>query len=251
VSLKQLGVLGGENVMQTYLNLGLQAPGASVHRVNGATACLGEAELAICNFAISIDSDDPDQTIARLQQWSLDFPSFRVFTLPGDKPVDFKERLGKAGFFRAHRLTQMCCTPRDLRPHLPITEAVAPDERLMVSRFMIDQFFWRWSAEIREIVSLATANTDHSLFYSGDLDCPVAGVMLVRTDGILGLYNLCVAQVHRNLGIGASVVGAVQNLAATQNLPITLQCDSALVGWYSNLGFEISGFLDTFLLEDG
>lgn len=251
MSLEQIANLGGVNVMQTYLNLGMQAPGARELREAGVTACIGETELAICNFAIGINCTNPDHTIEKLRQWSVDVPAFRVFTLPGDKPLDFKERLSRGGFFRAHRLTQMCCTPGDVRPQLPIAEALIPEERLIVARFMIDQFFWRWSVEIREIVALATASTDHSLFFSGDLNCPVAGVMVVRTEGILGLYNLCVAQVQRNLGIGGSVVGAIQNLANTLNLPVTLQCDNSLVGWYSNLGFEISGFLDTFLLEDG
>jgi ribosomal protein S18 acetylase RimI-like enzyme len=129
---------------------------------------------------------------------------------------------------------------RAVAHHLPDLELGESDRRV-IARFMAQQFFKNLSRETREQIASATESAvDLELlsFRNVGGNRIVGALMLSRTPGVLGLYNLCVDQGDRDRGIGRRMVRHVVTLAALEGRLVTLQCDATLVPWYRDQGFR-------------
>lgn len=240
---------GRENLVHTYLRLGEKVPQAEVERRFGVTSCRSRLNLPFGNFALDIRTEEPDACLSYLGRLARETTSFRVFSLPDDEPPDFALRLERAGFRPSLRLAQMAADGREGAPAEEAGRAREPLERWFVSQFMVRQFFWRSHRELQEQIVAVTAASEHELWYVGDVRHPIAAVMVTRTPGTLGLYNLCVAPEHRRRGIGGRLVELVRSAAAREGRVVALQCEPGLVPWYEMRGFCVMGKIGFYGLD--
>jgi hypothetical protein len=132
---------------------------------------------------------------------------------------------------------------------------VAPTamDRQRVADFMMWQFFHTQSANVRERIAQATVRCPDLQLYELERpdirERPVGAVMLHRTSGVLGLYNLCVSVPYRSRGLGSSIVLAVELLSMQESVILELQCDPSLIDWYQALGLEQVGAVDVYGLQ--
>jgi GNAT superfamily N-acetyltransferase len=176
--------------------------------------------------------------------------AFNVFVLPGDSPEYLDELLRRAGFLVNYRLTQMVCEESGELQSEPLEPATGPTREL-VARFMAEQFFPRQSAEFREAVAKATAFANGvELFFARRRGRMVGAVLISESQGVLGAYNLCVADGRRGRGIGSSIVNWVAAEAARRGIPVSLQCAPKIEAWYSGLGFKQVGVVDVYHLSN-
>lgn len=244
---------GRANIIHTYVALAGTVPGATLTRYPGCLISSAPADLAFCNFGIDLELQhgalDPVSTDA-LRDHAMRHANFRVFNIPTGLEDDAGAALLDAGFIRHHRLAHMVDGgDQPTEEAADIEPARHPHERVKLAEFMVSQFFWRQATWTRRHIVDATAGGGHDLFRLGPLTDPIAAVMLARTPGALGLYNLCVRQDLRDRGHGRAVVRAVQEIARRESALLVLQCEPRLEGWYGHLGFQTIGKLESFALE--
>lgn len=245
---------GRANIIHTYVALAGTVPGATLTRYPGCLVAAAPTDLAFCNFGIDLELDggglDP-AGVEALRDHAMRHANFRVFNIPTGIEDDAGTALTEAGFLRHHRLAHMVDGGTDLDDEGddPIEPARHPHERVKLAEFMVSQFFWRQATWTRRHIVDATAGAGHDLFRLGPLTEPTAAVMLARTPGAIGLYNLCVRQDLRNRGFGKAVVRAVQRLARRESAALVLQCEPRLEAWYAHLGFRTIGKLESFALD--
>jgi len=238
------------NLMETYFALGAASGHARITHEDGYRLCLSSVDHPICNFAADLDLHP--NAAARLAQLAADRTTFHVYRVPGETR-HCADLLRRAGFQLGHRLTQMVWRPDfDLGPFPTLSLRAADSHRLRqaISAFMTEQFFSCQSGSFRrrvaEATSLATSLELYGIVERGKL---VGAVMLCEQAETMGIYNLCVAAAQRNRGWGQEIVHAVQRRALQMGKPLVLQCEAALEEWYAKQGFEPSGFVDVFGLE--
>jgi GNAT superfamily N-acetyltransferase len=234
------------NLIRTYFRLGRATPGARVLEEEGFRACVGEFEHPICNFAADLDLSP--WSARRLRTLASARGAFNVYALPGDQPGHLEEILVRAGFRKTYRLVQMVAEPLPAAYGIQVEEAKVQRERAEVARFMADQFFSRQPERFRRKVADATATaTDLDLYGLFEREARLGAVMLCRSEGALGIYNLCVASPNRGRGRGGDLVRWC--LAQAQDELVTLQCEPRLEGWYESLGFRSIGNVEVFGLS--
>ncbi len=238
-----------QNLLQTYLRLGLATPGAIWEREEGFDLCLGDLDHPICNFAAGLNLDP--WSARRLVTIAESRPSFNVYASPGDGPEYLDELLVRAGFCHAYRLVQLVAEPPEEDSFETMDECTVGD-RDAISRFMVDQFFSQRPISFRTAIAEATARaTGVELYFVRDRSRIVAALMLSQAGGMLGVYNLCVAPASRGRGIGSSVVRWALGEARRRGMMATMQCEPHLETWYGSLGFQRSGWLNVYRLSKG
>lgn len=244
--LTDLGHVARENVLHTYLDLALGLPETRVREDQGYLRVKGMWPLSFCHYAADFRSDRPAAEVAaELKLESQTKDGLWVFVLQGDEPYGLSGALLEQGFHMRQCLSQMAtrgCGEFDIE----LCEATDADERLKIGSFMAEQFFPFSPGEARHLVARSTAASLARLFYVGPLSAPHAAMMLSRSEGAVGLYNLCVEFSRRSAGIGGSMVRAAQAMAYKAGVPVTLQCHASLRKWYEALGYSQVGNLNAF-----
>ena len=245
-----LAACGRRNVAHTYVELSRTVPGAKVERSYGFIAVTAPVNLSFCNFALDFDlrDRDPDRVMAALRRTMDGKEVFRAFHIPISNDDPTEEALQRAGWRRQHSLIQMAWRPDSVRPPIELTLCTHPAERLEIAVFMVEQFFWRQSSAMRQAILDATISSCHEIYRVGSGNSIEAAVMAARLPDSLGLYNLCVRRNLRGRGIGGQVVGAIQSMAATANVPVVLQCDATLERWYEQHGMKNVGIIESYAL---
>lgn len=247
-----LAAIARQNLSETYMGLGECSEGGIAHRNEGFWYCESPVDLAFCNFALHLDLDRYESGCAgamtRLRELSRFHSSFRVFAATGDSPSDVREVLSISGFRRQHGLVALGANPSGVAPNggLALLEATDLDSRIDITKFMANQFFSRNSGRLRHHVVESTSRSSHHLFgveLNGQL---VAGVMLTGMESAVGLYNLCVLPNLRRKGLGSQIVLKVSEIAFGMGIPVVLQCEPSLEGWYQRLGFRRIGTVEAF-----
>ncbi len=237
-----------ENLLQTYFSLGLAIPNTTMIQEEGFRACVGEFDHPICNFAAGLNLDP--WSAKQLRELAAKKKVFNVYTLPSDKPRHVGELLYRCDFRVGYRLIQMVAEPagRHYGPHMRMAETA--ERRIETAQFMTEQFFNRQSESFRQRVAQATADASNMEIYEllvYDRRC--GAIMLCPGDGVLGVYNLCVASANRGVGLGKELTAWALSEAHKRGQIVTLQCDARLQGWYSNQGFRTTGTIDVYTLS--
>ena len=228
-----------QNMADTYTRLALAIPDSQPIEDSGFQGCIGCEPLPICNFAVQLRLDP--WSAYRLRTLGEQREGFHVYVSPGDQPAYVEDLLRGADFHKVYELAAMIARPRS-EPSEDLSKAEDYAKRCEVARFMTSQFFPKQNDNFCERVSFATAQACaldlHHLSHRGKI---VAGIMLSRSEGMLGLYNLCVASTSRNRGLGSAVLGWCMDTASIEGRTVTLQCDPSLEGWYASKGFVSFG----------
>jgi ribosomal protein S18 acetylase RimI-like enzyme len=240
-----------DNLIETYFRLGLAAPESGIWQDEGFRACLGGFKHPICNFAVP-DQLDP-WSARRLQALGRARPAFHVYLLPQNSTAVCEETLRRADFRPIYALVSMSATPsgspRSSSGRLQMQQAVDERSRDRVAAFMAQLFFGNQERSFREHVRWSTSEAKElDLYMQVERGKPVAAVMLSRSPGSLGVYNLGVAPASRNKGFGTELLSWCFDLAASESRRVVLQCDQSLAGWYSSLGFSSLGRIKVFSL---
>jgi predicted N-acetyltransferase YhbS len=175
-------------------------------------------------------------------------PSLYVYALPDDPPGLGEEQLRIDDFREVNSLVSMVA---DAQPGegADLVEAKSIASRDAVSSFMAGIFFPHQERSFRETVRASTTTALSLELHSLESDGRIAGaVMLSRSPGMLGIYNLSVANSKRGRGVGSSIVRWCHGVAAQEDRKLTIQCESGLEQWYSSFGFRPLGRIKVFSL---
>src|SRR5436305_62404 len=138
-------------------------------------------------------------------------------------------------------------------PQIELRVARAMRERVRLAKFMACQFFSSQPGHVQGKIARASAQpAGLKLYEAVSVEVrrgPLGAVMLHSTDGVVGLYNLCIGIPYRSRGFGGGIIRAVQAIAAHEGAQVGLQCDSQLESWYSRFGMERAGFVSVFGLD--
>ena len=231
-----------ENLIETYLALGLAMPKTRLERGDGFVACLGEIDHPVANFACRLRLNP--NSAARLRHLCDSMRSFHVYHLPQSEPDYVPELLERAGLYCSSQLVQMhwqgvCETPES---QLGIHKASSGSKRVQIATFMADQFFGKQSSSFRAGVIQATSSADkldlYEVVHNGNT---IAAFMLCDHPNSIGLYNLCLQSSLRHRGWGSKIVERIQHLAFLLEKPIVLQCEERLRPWYEAKSFAEVG----------
>ena len=246
--LERWGQLARANLFETYIELAAAAKGTVVERNRPFTWVKGDSAVSFCNFCALFDAEESEveAIAAELLAYGEKNSSFWVFATDFCRPANLKSALSLAGFQTRQTLKLMIWQGGSKAGHDPAIEAAATIERLSVTKFMTDIFFSRSSASAKATVMESTTFSPHRVFAWNDRSGIVAAVMTSSTDGVLGLYNLCVRSDRRSRGLGRNAVDFVKSMAAGENKALVLQCNANLEDWYLEQGFETIGLVDAY-----
>lgn len=239
-SLGELAPRATANLLATYLAIGRAFPGSEIRETDGYLALLSDLPHPSGNFAARLRLDP--WSAGELRALAATRPAFQAVALPDDGPEHLPELLRRAGFEPIQRLVAMIATPAYGLAGLDMAACEEPEDRRRIGRFMADVFFARESISLRMAMAEAVVEAAPLSVY-GHLsrERPVAAVTLMRSEGMLGIYNLCVAGAQRGRGLGASLVAWCLAQAAAEGCPACLQCVPTLEPWYARHGFVRSG----------
>jgi len=232
-------------VSTTYIEIGSKAPRARVHSGQDYWICLSGVDHPIGNFAIRFNCEGlPKKAVEE----AFRRPSFRLYTLTGDKPNNLQDRLVDIGLKRRYELTGMIVEPDSQSAEGMLSVATTPAEALEVAKFIAATFFWRSTRTVREqlATTMAASHPNHEFFSLRDqFGIMAAGTLTVDVE-VIGLYNLCVRPDMRSKGVGTSIFRELGRLASARARHLVLMCDPDLVPWYSQRGCTDVGNLQAF-----
>ena len=235
-----------ENLLTTYLAIGLALPGAEIREAEGYVALLSDLAHPSGNFAVRLGLDP--WSAGELRELALARPAFQAVALPDDEPFHLAELLRRAGFEAVQRLVTMEATPAFGLSGLETARCGEIEARREAGRFMTDAFFARETVMLRHAMAEALAFSPLDLRTVVLREKIVAAFAFSRTEGVLGIYNLCVAGLHRGKGIGGSTVAWCLAQAAAEGRTACLQCAPSLEGWYEGHGFRRTGTITVWSL---
>ncbi|MCB8933636.1 MAG: GNAT family N-acetyltransferase [Chthonomonadaceae bacterium] len=242
-----LAKLASLNLATTYLALGKSSEGSTVFEESGFGGCLGPTPHPVCNFAVGLNLGPSDP--ARLAEIASARPQFNIYACPTDRPPDLGAQLEREGFRNAYRLRQMIARGGSAASGIVPSEVRSPSGRDETAGFMMREFFGRSDGPSRDAVRRATAAAEelelHCFDEAGET---VAAAMLSRSEGMVGLYNLCVRRDRRGRGWGGAVVQWALSTASEKEW-VTLQCDGVLESWYAKLGFRSIGSVEVYVWD--
>jgi hypothetical protein len=198
-SLADLAPRATANLLATYLAIGRAFPGSEMRETDGYLALLSDLPHPSGNFAARLHLDP--WSAGELRALAASRPAFQAVALPDDGPEHLPELLRRAGFEPVQRLVAMVATPTYGLAALDMAACEEPEDRRRIARFMADVFFARESVSLRMTMAEAVVEAAPLSVY-GHLsrERPVAAVTLMRSEGMLGIYNLCVAGAQRGRG---------------------------------------------------
>lgn len=229
------------NASETFLALALAVKNTEVIRTPHYWVCTNPLNHPIANFAIHLDVTEEglQQLLLRARRTQ----NFRIYVLPGDTPEGLKNLLIQQGLSLASSMVGMYLhTPPTAPP--PVARLAFPDELPGVSAFIVQNFFWDSPKVVRQAFQSALVNAravPHEFYVSAVGNQIVAVGTLTFSNGVAGLYNVCVHPHHRNRGLGSALVRQLSDIATQKNCPLVLLCEPELKVWYQSLGFEEIG----------
>ncbi len=245
--LDSLSEAASDNLLHTYFELGKAASRSKIWREPGFRACIGDIEHPVCNFAGGLNLDA--SSACRLARVALDRAVFNVYATPVDRPANLGELLVREGFCRCYRLVQLVAGPDQGEPKNNLIRASTGFDRMQVALFMVDQFFKKQGQPFRRQVAEATAQATSLELLAMKREGRLLGAAMVSfSQSMAGVYNVCVDESLRGLGIGNSMIREILAVCALKGVPATLQCDPKLERWYSSLGFKKCGDIDVYAL---
>jgi len=237
--------LAGQNIEETYLAVGKQGDGAKIEHCADGLICTSELHHPVSNFAIARRCTR--ELAERLAEIARERIVFNTYALPS-----LEEFAGKiwnqCGFRVAGCLSLLICQEEPPRASPTLKRASTFEERQTLTRFMAMQFFSRQTSTLRERIALATAKADVDLYHLGESPTKAA-VMVSRSKGTFGIYNLCVASSERDKGYGSDFLNSLSKLAYEEGRVATLQCDPSLEPWYVRRGYVSIGDVSVLTLE--
>lgn len=237
--------LAGRNIEGTYLAVGKHGDGAKIEHCADGLICTSELHHPVSNFAIA--RRYTPEFAHRLAEIASGRKIFNVYALPGPELFVGKQ-WSQAGFRVAGCLSLLTCQVEPSKASPTLVRASTFEERQALTRFMAMQFFSRQTSYLRERIALATAKAEVDLYHFGESKTKVA-VMVCRSKGMLGVYNLCVASSERDRGYGGDLLNGLSKLAYEEGRVATLQCDPSLEPWYVRRGFVNIGDVGVLTLE--
>lgn len=242
---RELVELAGENIEATYLAVGQHGEGAKIDRYADGLICTSDLHHPVSNFAVARRCTP--EFMARLAQVAIGRKVFNIYALPGPEKFQGK-RWNQGGFAVAGCLSLLTSQGAPPKASPALVRATSFEERQSIARFMAMQFFSRQTSSLREKIALATAKAEVDLYHLGEA-VPRVAVMVCRSQGMLGIYNLCVAASERDRGFGSDLLNGLQKLAYEEGRVATLQCDPSLEPWYVRRGFFSVGDVSVLTLE--
>ncbi len=232
-----------DNLERTYLAIGLGTPGASVSEGPGYTACVCGFDHPVGNFALVRSPDfGGARELARIAKTKR---GFHAYALPGSSAGDV---LSEAGFRRSYALAALAAEGREEDADVQCAETSSELERLETAEFMVRQFFSRADSAARSRIAHATLQSGLELSSFWKQGESFGAVMVSRTPGLLGIYNLCVDAKMRGRGLGSLAVRSLLHRAYVERRTAVLQCDPSLEGWYDGLSFHRIALIQVFSL---
>lgn len=221
-----------ENIAYTYGTLAHQVPHTTVEWAADCVSACGSFPHPICNFLMRLG----DRPVEPPQHPKSCFQLFAFSEATG--------QLAPMGFRLSYDLAMMEQRQRPNVPPASLTLAERPESRQRIAQFMIDLFFESSGSSFRQVVRNATMAADELAILSLDHKGKSEGaVLLARTTGILGVFNLCVRSEVRGRGLGSQILSACSDIAQQENRRLVLQCDSKLIPFYQANGFLQVGWL--------
>lgn len=223
-------------------------PGSRLIKNSNYQGVLSLSAYSFCNFLLGFEGDEASmpQILAEVCRWSQLQPALRVFLMSGDEPRNLDEALRSEGFSELHRLIQMVWYPTRSLGRQEWQVCQTTSERETIANFMADQFFSHTESKFRKVVREATALGPHELMHISEDGETIGAVMVAPSQHALGIYNVCVHSERRRRGYGMSLMRSAQLRAIDVGLPLVLQCDERLSGWYRELGFQVFGEMRCF-----
>ncbi len=217
-------------LIETYTAIAATMPQVHIEHHPSAVIARGPFAHPLCNFGVVLANDGLPQVLRAAMGRS----HFNIYTF---------ESLSQGvveGYVPALALRVMTA-PAAAITASPLLEATTIGERMVVTRFMADQFFPNHKNDIRERIAEASARAKgiaHYAFRAGN-DPTVIGATMLSVEGpMVGLFNVCVDKSRQGRGWGADIVRQMLNEAAIRGRATTLQCELSLEGWYEKLGFH-------------
>lgn len=253
------------NLEATYRAVGTSGTQGVEQRFEGGFLCVSDLPHAIGNFAVVREVGA--ERVRAIAECARGRKAFNAYLLPGPEQSKVAGLFERSGFRDLGRLQVMrgpsfrdVPLPTDQHGQAPLfppssaraldlEEAVTFERRLEIGRFMAHQFFGRQTSAVREHIALATTRSPASLYgvFGSKL---IGAAMVMRTDGFLGIYSLCVEASVRERGYGSQVLGRLGEMARFEGRTPTLQCDPSVEPWYEKRGFGFQGTILVMGLED-
>ncbi|HRD30484.1 MAG TPA: GNAT family N-acetyltransferase [Fimbriimonadaceae bacterium] len=234
------------NIAAAYLELARPVPGVHVVRDQQPLVVMGPGQPSFANFLMEFD-DAEALVRAEAALRTIEVPStIWAFHTDADRAPDLSGQLREHGFRRMSRLLCMVAEPEATSSESDFTwePATRPADRDTVAAFMVRQFFGNTDRQAQAGIQLGTSKSVHSLYATPSVSRMTGGVMIVRSEGMGGLYCLCVHPDHQGKGLGGQIVRAVRREVHPD--PVMLQCDATLERWYQALGFRTFGHVDAY-----
>lgn len=233
-----------DNLEATYVAIGSASPEALIQNRQGYTLCLGRLDHPVGNFAVVRQM--MESTARELAISARGRSSFHAYVPDTESRSETGRAFAEAGLRRSYGLVQMLCDPTPHAAECAITEAKTEKERLRIASFMTSQFFTRQRPAVRERISWVTAHSGLGICEIHRRGQFVGAVMISRSPGMLGIYNLCIEARSRGRGHGSDAVARLLDMARAEGSMAVLQADASLCDWYGGLGFEQAGIVDVF-----
>lgn len=229
-----------KSVCETYLTLARGAPNAKITVDENYWSCSSTFAHPIANFAGHFNLRDGQvKEIAAKAKMNA---NFRAYVIDGDSPDDLSMRFEEHGLVLRYELQGMEAALDGVAVEEEVLARVeTTDELESTARFMVDTFFWRSPASIKNPLSrllTASGSAGHEFYFAEDNRGIFAAATLAISGGVAGLYNLCIRPDRRLSGAGSACVRQLMSVASVRQLRLVLQCDVSLVPWYRRLGFS-------------
>lgn len=247
-TLNEVRLASRENIVQTYLALASKVPGTHQQADCRKVISCGPESVGFTNFSARLNWKDEAEADEGLAELASLASRTSLFVMEGDPDFLTEEFLFSRGWILRYELAQMAWQGAMNPPALEVVEALEHQERVQASLFMTDQFFPAGSRDLREAIISATSLAPVGLFTSSQGYQMEGAVMLVDTEGCIGLYNLCVEKRKRGKRLGGAIVQWCQARASQAGVPLVLQCSQDLVPFYKSHGFEVSGRVECWCL---
>ena len=237
--------MAATNMIEAYLELGLQARGAKRVVGDGIVMCSSDDKHPSSNFFFACRTNG--NGVLRAEESAKRSGVASGFILPSENFAADYEVFQRAGFVSTNDLMLMSANRQPVLDRLPVKESDELLQPVDGLRFRHDwvlhlagQFFSGADRGFLEGLARVTAAAPSAKLYrfekSGRI---IGGGMTFPTPGVLGLYNIAINLRDRGMGHGQRLTRA---LIETNGSPeLTLQCNPGLVGWYEQMGFEPLG----------
>lgn len=225
------------NVGETYMALGRNAPAARARKTPSAWWCESPFKHPMGNFAVHFNLSDAG--FRKVADTAKRVEYFRAFVLTGDQPIDICERLEALDLKAKYSFPGFVWNGKAKPGDEVLERNIDFAEVGETAAFIVQNFFWRSPEPARRaLTQLVGAASSVQEFYScRDEEGIAAAAVLSVTDGIVGLYNLCVREDLRSKGLGSSILSQICRAAEYRGLRLILQAEEGLVSWYGKHGF--------------